>query len=172
MRYHWGIFVALVIGVLIADQASKALVIQHLVLYESLTPIPALSDFFRITHSYNSGAAFGIFPQASNLFLVLSIVIVIGLTVYYAKLPPIAIYSRIGIGLVVGGALGNLVDRIQHGHVTDFIHYTIGGISNISNIADHAVVIGIIIIILDTLRLEYIEKQNSSPDQENNNSDF
>lgn len=166
MRSQWGLFLALILTIFLADQASKALVIRDLSLYQSITPIPALSDYFRITHSYNTGAAFGIFPQSSDAFLWLSVVIVIGLLVYSYQLSAHAILTRCGIALIVGGALGNIADRIAHGHVTDFIHYTIGGISNISNIADHAVVIGVIVVIVDSFRLDRLEKRQNAKTEE------
>lgn len=171
MKSRWGIFTLLVIAVCLVDQLTKAWVIENVAPYSSITPIPALSPFFSLTHSYNTGAAFGIFPQSGDLFLGLSVLIVIGLTIFYSKLPPIATYTRIGIALIVGGALGNMIDRIQHGHVTDFIYYTIGSFGNISNIADHAVVIGVLIVILDSLRLERIEKQTAEREKEENPAD-
>ncbi|GAB4310099.1 MAG: signal peptidase II [Phototrophicales bacterium] len=160
MRRRWLQLFLLSLIVFSLDQLSKEWIIQNLARYESIEPIPALGAYFRFTHSYNTGAAFGIFPNASDAFLLLSIVIVAGMMWFYPRVPDAGWITRIGIGLVCGGALGNIVDRIRHEHVTDFIHYIIPNVtSNISNIADHAIVLGVIFIIIDNWRLERMTKQ-------------
>lgn len=160
MKRRWLLLGVLLFTVFALDQITKELVIQNLARYESVEPIPALGDYFRFTHSYNTGAAFGIFPNASDVFLLLSVAIVVGLLWFYPRVPDAGWITRVGIALVCGGALGNIVDRIRHDHVTDFIHYIIPGVtSNISNIADHAIVFGVFLIVLDSWRLERIAKQ-------------
>jgi len=156
----------LIIGTISIDQATKQAIIERLARYESMTPIPFLGDALRFTHSYNTGAAFGLLPQAGDLFLIMAIAIVIGMLIFYGRIPPEAPMTRMGIALICGGALGNAIDRIQHGHVTDFIQYTIPStnFSNISNLADHAIIIGVLLIILDSWRLERIAKRAKSVD--------
>lgn len=152
--------VALVIAV---DQASKTYITDRLALGESRQPIPALSPFFQVTRSYNTGAAFGFLPNAGDLFLVVALVVVAGLIVFYPRLPAEAQPTRFALMLICGGALGNALDRIQHGHVIDFIHYQIPGlISNVSNIADHAIVIGVIIVLLDSWRLDRLRMRRDA----------
>jgi len=169
MKRRWLLLVTLMISVFAIDQISKEIVIQNLNQYESAEPIPALADYFRFTHSYNTGAAFGIFPEGSEVFLILSVGIVIGLLWFYPRVPDAGWLSRIGVGMVIGGALGNIVDRIRHEHVTDFIHYTIPGVtSNISNLADHAIVIGVLLIVIDSWRLERLEKQQEAAHADEN----
>jgi signal peptidase II len=150
MRY-WVLLVAIVGVVLGIDQLTKSWIVQNLAPGDSREPIPALSDFFQITHSANTGAAFGFLPQAGDIFLVVAVVVVIGMFYFYPRLPANALATRIAIGLICGGALGNAIDRLRYDHVVDFIHYQIPGvISNVSNLADHAIVLGVIIILIES----------------------
>ncbi len=147
--------------VLIADQLSKQWVLDNLLIGEYIAPIPALESVFRITYSRNTGAAFGIFQDMGTFFLIMSVVVTIGVFLYYPRLAPNAHITRWALGLVIGGALGNAIDRIQHGAVIDFISYTIPNVvGNVSNIADHAVVLGVILIFID---MWFISGKTSSP---------
>ena len=145
---------------LAADQASKSLVIANLELYESVAPIPALAPLFQFTRSSNTGAAFGILPMAGDVFLLLALLIVGGLLWHIRQAPPQSRFLPMAVGLVIGGAAGNILDRLQYGHVVDFIHYQIPGlISNVSNLADHAIVIGAFMIAAESLWRERKAKQ-------------
>ena len=151
MRRYWLQLLGISASVLLADQASKALVSARLLPGQSLTPLPALEPFFRFTHNQNRGAAFGILPVAADLFLLIAVVFVLVLLWYYPRLAAAGPLTRLASGLIGGGALGNALDRLQHGHVIDFIHYQIPGlISNVSNLADHAIVLGAILLLLDS----------------------
>jgi signal peptidase II len=137
---------------LLVDQLSKNWVVNNLALGDTRQPIPALADYFQITHSANTGLAFGFFPQAGDVVRIFALVVVAALLFFYPRLPDDALLSRIAISLIVGGALGNVLDRLQYDHVVDFIHYRIPGvISNVSNLADHAIVFGVILILLEGL---------------------
>ncbi len=144
----------IVIGVIVfADQISKQLVIDNLQLYESYAPIPALSSVFQFTRTTNTGAAFGFLADAGDVFLVLAVVIIAGMLYFYRRIPQQDTLTQVAIGMVCGGAIGNVIDRVQYGHVVDFIHYRIPDlISNVSNIADHAIVLGVFIIIIANWR--------------------
>lgn len=163
---RWLLLLAVLISVLAADQISKQLVIDHLQLGESVEPIPALSEVFKFTRSYNTGIAFGFLPESSDLFLVIAVVIVAAMLYYFPRIPQEAIISRFATGMVAGGAIGNALDRIRHEHVIDFIHYRIPGvISNISNLADHAIVLGVLLIVYDSWRLEQLEKARKASEE-------
>lgn len=134
------------------DQAAKAWALHNLQFYETMQPIPALAPVFQLTLISNTGAAFGILPMAGDVFLAVALLIIAGLllgmrtTAANARLVPFA------TGLVIGGAIGNILDRLQHGHVIDFIHYQIPDvISNVSNPADHAIVLGVLLIIVESI---------------------
>lgn len=148
----WRIFAAIVAAVLLLDQVSKAWVISTLALYES---IPLIEPVLYLTRSENTGAAFGIGGGASPLFLLLSIGIMLVVLYFYWRLEETAYIQYLALSLVVGGGIGNVLDRLQHGVVIDFVHIIIPNVlSNVSNFADHALVIGVIILLLDSLRSE------------------
>ncbi len=142
------------------DQVSKAWVRANLAPYESVAPIPALLPLFRLTRSSNTGAAFGLLPMAGDIFLIIALCIIVGMLWYFRQVSPRERLIPFAIGLVIGGALGNVADRIQFGHVIDFIHYQIPHlISNVSNLADHAIVSGVMLVIVANGWREYREKR-------------
>jgi signal peptidase II len=135
--------------VILLDQFSKNQVIGALLPGESITPIPALAEVFAITLSHNTGAAFSLLPQAGDIFLIIGIVMIVGILLFYRRVPPGHWAERIGLGLLLGGTLGNAVDRLRFGFVIDWVHLRIPGvISNVSNFADHAIVLGILTLVL------------------------
>jgi signal peptidase II len=138
-------------GLVIAlDQTVKWLVSTRLSPGQSWEPIPAIASFIKITYSYNSGAAFGMFSNASDLFLLLALIIIVAFLFSYPRLPSQAQLSRISIGLISGGAFSNALDRLRMGHVTDYVHVQLTPtFSNISNFADHAITIGVILLLAD-----------------------
>jgi signal peptidase II len=140
--------------VLVLDQITKRWVLANLVPTQSYNLIPFLYPYFQLTFSENRGAAFGFLPQAGDLFLILALVVVVIMLVFYPRIPQKARVTRFALGLVVGGALGNAFDRVTQGVVIDFIHYSLPpiGISNVSNLADHAIVIGVLLIVFESWR--------------------
>jgi len=129
--------------VIIADHISKLLIENTLPLNTYWAPIPALTHIFRITHISNTGAAFGMFAN-SGLILSLIAFVVAGVIIFYNfSLPPGQFWLRLALGLQMGGALGNLIDRIRLGHVTDFLDV---GPWWVFNLADLSIVIGVVIL--------------------------
>lgn len=146
--------------VLALDQISKAWVVANLEVYESAIPIPALYPYFQVTRTTNTGFAFGMGEGASTIIMVVSIIISAVLLYYYARSKSEAVLQHVALAMVMGGAIGNVIDRIQHGSVVDFFHIYIPNlISNVSNFADHAVVFGVIILIIDSYLEERREKR-------------
>lgn len=130
-------------GVILLDQFSKMLVEQSLPLYEVWAPFPAYEAYFRILHATNTGIAFGLFPEGSPFFAIMAI-IVSGAIIYYNYIISAGHrWFRIALGLTLGGALGNFIDRVRIGHVTDFLDF---GPWPIFNVADMAVVGGAILL--------------------------
>lgn len=125
------------------DQFSKFLVESKLALFEVYAPIPSLEPYFRIFHIYNTGSAFGLFSGGGHIFRYLAIVVSLGIIYYNHIMPGNQRLLRIALGLQMGGALGNMIDRFRIGHVTDFIDI---GPWYIFNLADLAVVTGAIIL--------------------------
>jgi signal peptidase II len=136
------------------DQAAKALVRSSFELHESLEIIPG---FFNLTRVHNYGAAFGLLNAADFPFktVVLSIVAtaaLLALTVYAATLPVEQLLARIGLALIVGGAGGNLIDRLGAGYVVDFVDvYWRDWHFWAFNVADAAITVGVAFMILDLL---------------------
>ena len=125
------------------DQYSKFLVETNLDLFEVYAPIPSLEPYFRIFHIYNTGSAFGLFSGGGMIFRYLAIVVSLGIIYYNHTLPGKQKLLRLALGLQMGGALGNMIDRFRIGHVTDFIDI---GPWYIFNLADLAVVSGAVIL--------------------------
>lgn len=138
---------------LLADQLTKRAV-EATLSFGEVMEIPGLSPYLTLTHSQNTGAAFSILQDA-NVFIIIVAIVVGLLIVYYApRLPAEDWVSRVGLGLQFGGAMGNLVDRLRQGWVTDFIHPQIPQIGfdwPVSNIADICIVGGAIILIVSSI---------------------
>jgi signal peptidase II len=136
------------------DQASKGFVRATLPVHESVTVIPGLVDF---THVRNTGAAFGIlnaadFPFKTAVIALIATAALIGVGMYAASLAHHQFVARIGLALIIGGAAGNLLDRLIVGSVVDFVdvywrywHFWA------FNVADAAISIGVAMMILDML---------------------
>jgi signal peptidase II len=126
--------------VLVLDQLTKTWVSTSLAEGGWWSPLPGLWRVFRVTHITNSGAAFGIFPNQGNFFIVIAVVVALAIVLYYRYLPTGSWLVRLSLGLQLGGAIGNLLDRIRYGHVVDFIDI---GFWPIFNVADIAIVTGV-----------------------------
>jgi signal peptidase II len=146
---HWAVLFTVIGLVLAADQLTKLYIESALAPGQTVVPIPALGDYFRIVRSHNTGAAFGFLPDAGWLFGLIAAGVSIGMLIAHARMPAADWGKRLAMGFVIGGALGNVIDRIRIDYVIDFINYRIPGvISNVSNIADHGVVGGVILLLI------------------------
>ena len=125
------------------DQATKFLVVQNIPLWESWSISPTLARLFKFTYITNTGAAFGMFPQLGNIFTVIALIVIVGIVFFHHYLPIGSILVRLSIGLQLGGAMGNLVDRVLRGYVVDFVDI---GFWPIFNIADISIVLGVTIL--------------------------
>jgi signal peptidase II len=143
----------------LADQISKTVIRSTMTLYESITVIPG---FFHITYITNDGMAFGInFPFGIYIFSGISIIFTIMLFWYLWTIKEEGIVIRSGIGLILAGAIGNLIDRLFLGEVVDFLDFMIGDLHwYVFNLADSFVTIGMGIILYDSIVLE--KKRNIS----------
>ncbi|NJL92778.1 MAG: signal peptidase II [Anaerolineae bacterium] len=172
---QWAFLFGIAFLTLLLDQISKAVVVANLALYERRVPIPALADVFNITYTRNTGAAFGILPFASNVFLVIAVVASLFILYFYRKIEGRAWLIRAALGLQMGGALGNALDRITRGYVVDFLHVFYEPYFNypVFNLADSAIVIGVGILIILLWREDQqprtapAESSNSEPGESN-----
>lgn len=150
------VLIQLAVLVLVIDQLSKLLVTQELPFRHSF---PA-TGFFRFTHTHNTGSAFGIFQDQNTPLIVVSIVgIAILVMIYRSQRVPTGLL-RLSIGLQIGGAFGNLLDRLTLKHVTDFIDV---GAWPVFNVADASIVTGLIILAYIFLIAESHDKKDSGP---------
>jgi signal peptidase II len=142
------------VAVVVADQVTKALVREALPLHSSVTIIPGFLSF---THVTNTGAAFGIlnsvdFPGKALLILAVALLALTVIGVYALRLPPEEKLARRGLALILGGAIGNLIDRSLAGHVLDFVDAYWGEYHFWAfNVADAAITIGAALTILQML---------------------
>lgn len=133
------------------DQLTKTLVTENLPLGQSWAPIPTIASIFKITHSANSGAAFSLFQGGNIPLLLLALAMLVGIIWFFAQSKPEERLQQLSLAILAGGVLGNLMDRLRFGTVVDFIHWQIPGvISNVSNLADHAIVLAIFGLLLAT----------------------
>jgi signal peptidase II len=147
----------LIVGAVVAfDQLAKALVRANFELHDSLEMIPG---FFNLTRVHNYGAAFGLlnstdFPFKTVVLSTVAAVALSALAVYALKLPADQRFARFGLALIVGGAAGNLIDRIGAGYVVDFVDVYWGSWHFWAfNVADAAITVGVVFMILDLLNV-------------------
>ena len=139
--------------VIVFDQVSKWLMVSRLSLYETVIVMP----YFNLTMAHNEGAAFSFLAQAGGwqrwFFIWLALIISVVLLVWLAKLKPTEKLEAISLSLILGGALGNVIDRISYGYVIDFIDLYIGHNHwPVFNIADSAICIGAILLVADSFK--------------------
>ena len=143
---------------IIIDIFSKLVVSKYLSVNES---IRLIKDFLSITHVRNTGVAWSLFNNQTILVLVTSIVIIIGIIIYIIKNKPSNNVEKIAYSLILGGAMGNLINRIIYGYVTDFIDINIFGYNYpIFNLADTFIVVGVILLIISSWRYEHARNKS------------
>ena len=141
------IFILVAAAAILLDQVAKAFVVAYVEPGRSITLIPHVLS---LTHSTNSGAAFGLFKGSGQIvFLAALVVVVLTFAWFFAFRKKQSVWSFVGLGLIIGGALGNLIDRVaRHNHqVVDFFDL---GWWPVFNVADIAIVAGVIIVVVVT----------------------
>jgi signal peptidase II len=128
------------------DQWTKIWVRATIPDFTYIIPIESLGEYFVFEHVHNYGAAFGILQNQGNLFIVIASIVTIAILYYAGTLAPHQRLLRFLLGLQLGGALGNVIDRLYQGFVTDFVRVGIPGVYYWPNfnIADSAIVCGVI----------------------------
>ncbi len=152
--YVWLVIITVLI--LALDQWTKWLVRSNLALGEVWSPYEWLTPYARIVHWYNTGVAFGMFQGMGWVFAILSMIISVFIIVFYGKVPARDWPLRVALILQLGGALGNLIDRLTVGHVTDFI--SLGNFA-VFNVADSCITVGVVVMILGFWYIERQEKR-------------
>ena len=142
----------LIAGCVVAlDQMAKALVQKTMALHDS---IPVIAGFFSLTHIHNPGGAFGFMARQGPgvrafLFLAVSFSAILLLFYLYMKIPRNYQWLSAGLALIMGGAIGNLTDRVRFGEVVDFLDFYVGSHHwPAFNVADSAVTVGITVLLI------------------------
>ena len=157
-RRRVGLVAVVAVFVFVLDRITKLLV-------ESSIPngssVEVVGEWIRISHVTNTGAAFGLLPERTTLLSILSVAAVLAIVFYYRRLAADSRLIAATLGMQLGGAFGNLVDRIGQGYVVDFVDVGIpGGVRFWSfNVADSSIVVGIIAV---TVLLWWQERQQPS----------
>jgi signal peptidase II len=144
-------FLISAVCVLILDQVTKYIIIEKLPISSE---IEVIRGFFYITHLKNTGAAFGLFQDSTRTLTIISFVAIALIIILKIMLKLNYAFYNVSLGFILGGALGNLIDRYFVGEVTDFLNFTFWPVFNI---ADSFIIIGFCLIIILILR-EYFKK--------------
>ena len=154
-RPRWVLFAVLAAAVLVIDQLVKAWVAGS---FQVGVPVPVLGEALRITVSHNQGALFGLFQGSAVVFGLVSL-LVVGLIVWYEARAGASLIVSLALGLLLGGATGNLTDRLRLGYVIDFVDAGLGDVRwftfNLSDVAiDGAILLLILVALLPERRAE------------------
>ena len=147
-------YLGIAAAVVVLDQVTKAWVQRSIGVHESR---PVIDGFLSLTHGRNPGIAFGVLSEGRLPFqalalTLLGLVAVFALSVYALRVPPVHRLRLVALSLVVGGAVGNLIDRIRYGSVVDFIHvYWRTHQWPDFNVADSAISVGVTLLLLEGL---------------------
>lgn len=160
-------YLAVMVSLVGLDQLTKWAVARSLELHEYR---PIVEGFLSLSHVRNYGAAFGILsdadlPYQAVLFSGLSLFALVAIAVYAWRLPVTSRLPQLALSLILGGAIGNLIDRLRLGYVVDFVHvYWKRHQWPDFNLADSAITVGVTLLILDILRTPHAEGRQS-PDK-------
>ncbi|MEP6640184.1 MAG: signal peptidase II [Chloroflexota bacterium] len=141
---HWLVFAGTALTVFVLDQVTKAWLVAN------VSPgqvVEVVGDYMRLIFSQNSGALFGLFRDNALAFGVVSLVAVALIVGYHARVGR-SLYLSIALGLLLGGAIGNLADRLRLGYVVDFVDIGLGGLRFFTfNVGDSAITVAILMLI-------------------------
>lgn len=144
-REHWLVFVALAVAVVVVDQLTKTWIVAN---YQVGVPSEVLGDSVRIWLSHNTGALFGLFRDQALIFAAFSFA-VIGIIAWYQAKAGGSFVVTLALGLLLGGAIGNLSDRLRLGYVNDFMDLGIGSWRFYTfNVADSAITGAVLLLLL------------------------
>jgi signal peptidase II len=140
--------------IVLFDQITKYIVEKQMYLGES---IPVIDNFLMITSHRNRGAAWGMLEGQFLLFYIVTVIVVVGLIYYVKKNSIDDRFTLITVGLLIGGALGNFIDRVFRKEVVDFIDVLIFSYDfPVFNIADSSLFIGVVLLVIQTIREEQL----------------
>jgi signal peptidase II len=147
--------------VIVLDQITKYLIVQNLGPGAPQDSVLILGGFVRLRYVTNSGAAFGWFPNGTMIFSIIAFIVAIVLIAYFQFHPTDKLLLKVSLGLQLGGALGNLIDRIHQGYVVDFVQWWVWGIFNV---ADAAITTGVVFLAIYLIFMSEVPPARSTTD--------
>ena len=161
------VLIAVIAAVIGLDQLTKWLTVVNLEEYESF---PVWQDVFHFTYVKNTGMAFGMLKDHRWVFMVFSTIAIIALIIYLFRFRPESRWMQISMAMIIGGGIGNMIDRILLGYVIDFIDVTLINFA-VFNIADSFVCVGagimIVCLVIDLIKEIKLEKAQKAEGQNN-----
>jgi signal peptidase II len=138
----------LALAVLAADQWTKHWVRHNLLPGIPFDPLPGLRPLLSLTYVTNTGASFGLFPQLKSFYVVVNLAVISMILLFHRRLPPSQWLLASSLGLLLGGSAGNVIDRLWHGWVIDFIDLNFWPLQEwpVFNVADSSTVVGVCIL--------------------------
>ena len=161
------ILIAVIAAVIGLDQLTKWLTVVNLAEYESF---PLWQDVLHFTYVKNTGMAFGMLKDHRWVFMVFSTIAIVALIIYLFRFRPESRWMQVSMAMIIGGGIGNMIDRVFLGYVVDFIDVTLINFA-VFNIADSFVCIGagimILCLVLDLIKEIKLEKAKKAEEQNN-----
>jgi signal peptidase II len=162
---RWGWFPLVAALIVAADQLTKAWLERAVPLGGGYAPISALVPYFMLVHWGNTGAAFGLLQGMGGIFATIALVVIVAVLAFSRQLPMETWGARLCLGLILGGAVGNQIDRIRVGHVTDFLLFQVPVGDRFYqwpafNVADSSIVVGSILLAVVML---WVERKTAHP---------
>ena len=134
------------LAILVADQVTKALVVANLAVGEKARLV---GDLVQVWHAQNRGAAFSLFQGGAVVFLIVSVLSIVMVAYFHRSLRDRSPWLHVVLGVVLGGTLGNFIDRLRQGYVTDWLSVGVGDTRwPTFNVADSSIVVGIGILVI------------------------
>lgn len=142
--------------IILIDQVTKWLVEKNLTFQEMWSPWDWLSPYARIVNWRNTGSAFGMFQDTNVILMILATLVSLAILYYFPRVPREERYLRIALSMQLGGAVGNLIDRIRQGYVTDFVSV---GAFPVFNVADASISCGVAVLLVGVWILDRQKKK-------------
>lgn len=150
--------IAIIAGSVGLDQLTKRLVVRYL---QPIASYPLWQDVLHLTYVENRGAAFGMLSQHRWVFMVFSTIAIVGVGIYLFRFCKEGVWVKVALAMIVGGGIGNMIDRIALGYVVDFIDFTLIHFA-VFNVADSFVSVGAVMLVIyfvRTMIAEYREEK-------------
>ena len=154
-------WILITVGVVVLDQITKWLAVEYLI---PVGTVPIIKDALHLTYVENPGAAFGMMQNSRWIFLLVSTVAIIAIIIYLIKFAPKNKLARLSLAFILGGGIGNMIDRVALGYVVDFIDFRLINFA-VFNVADSFVCVGAALLIIYVLFIEGKENKRSEGDE-------